>query len=299
MIISLYRHELHKYMPDISIVTPSYNQGTFLERTIVSVLQNQHLNIEHIVMDGGSTDTSVDILRLYSDKILAFSESDNGQTHAINKAIRLAQSDIIGWLNSDDIYYPEALRLVHSFFKDHPEINIVYGRAHFIDENDTVIRPYHTQAFNFNALTEICFICQPAVFFRKKIVSQYGYLNEHLQYCMDYEYWLRLALNGEAFHYLDNHILAGSRNHPASKTSAHKKQASNEVVKMLHQKLGYVSGLYLINQARHHEASLSYLGILVKASRNSIKLHGFFRGIKAIFCSRIVYYRIYRKFFEE
>ena len=125
--------------PKISIVTPSLNQGQFIKRTILSVLKQGCHNIEYIVMDGGSTDNTVEILKKYEDRLIWKSEPDRGQSHAINKGFRMATGEIIGWLNSDDTYEPDALKTVIQFFSEHPEIDLIYGDCNMIDENDNII----------------------------------------------------------------------------------------------------------------------------------------------------------------
>src|ERR1700733_1941778 len=121
-----------KSLPSISIVMPSYQQGRFIERTIQSVISQNIPQLEYIVIDGGSTDNTLDILKKYNHQIKWISESDNGQSHAVNKGITQALGEAIGWLNSDDVYYPGAIETVLHFFKMHPEIDVIYGNAHHI-----------------------------------------------------------------------------------------------------------------------------------------------------------------------
>ena len=122
--------------PLVSIVTPSFNQGRFLEATIQSVLNQDYVNVEYIVVDGGSTDNCVDILKKYSDQLAHWmSEPDAGQTDAINKGFSLATGEIFAWLNSDDIYRPGAISEAVAYLQDHPNEGMIYGDADFIDEN--------------------------------------------------------------------------------------------------------------------------------------------------------------------
>lgn len=288
-------------MPDITIITPSYNQGNFLERTIQSVHTHSEINIEHIVMDGGSTDETTEILKKYQNQIIAFSEHDNGQAHAVNKGFKLAQSEIIGWLNSDDIYYPSTLNFVIEFFKQNPTINVLYGQANFIDEYDRIIGQYPTLDWNPNSLKEICFISQPAVFFRKKIFQLYGHLDEKLNYCMDYEYWLRMTLAGEKFAYKRSHVFAGTRIHASTKTVQGSAQATNEAISMLYSKLGYTPGTYLLLQAylSEHTRLRQLLLTVPIAVRNSIKINGLLMGVKTILCSPTLYRRIFTKLIKR
>ena len=218
----------------ITVVTPSYNQGEFIKRTIDSVLSQGIEDLEYIVMDGGSSDETVDILKSYGDKIIWKSEKDKGQTDAVNKGIRESHGEIIGWLNSDDVYYPGAIKKVLDFFEKNPEINIVYGNANHIRKDDSIIGEYSTEDFDYERLTDICFICQPALFFRKKIVDKYGYLDDTLQYCMDYEYWLRLG-KSEKFYRL-NELLAGSRLYAENKTLSSRIKVHEEILAMQEKK---------------------------------------------------------------
>jgi len=237
-------------MLSISVITPSYQQGVFIERTIESVLNQKNIK-EYFVMDGGSTDNTVEILRKY-DKIHGnlhwISEKDNGQAHAVNKGLKRATGDIIGWLNSDDIYYPEAFSTVLAFFEAHPEIDIIYGDANHIDAQDNIMEAYPTESWDVERLKSTCFICQPAVFFRRTLMEQYGLLDEKLQYCMDYEYWLRLALADVKMAHLP-FVLAGSRLHSDTKTLSQSIAANKETNDMLKQKLHHVPETWIRHYA--------------------------------------------------
>jgi len=231
------------------VVTPSYNQGRFIQRTIESVLSQQFSgSLEYIVMDGGSQDQTREILSSYGSRLLWVSEPDGGQADAVNKGLARATGDIIGWLNSDDVYYPGAIAAVCTAFDSYPEIDVIYGDANHIDENDLVIEPYGTEAWDFSRLLDVCFICQPAAFFRKAVVERFGQLDANLQLCMDYEYWIRLAKSGAAFHWL-RQMLAGSRLHRETKTLSARVRVHREINNMLSGHAARVPDRWLYNYA--------------------------------------------------
>src|SRR5690606_21786612 len=130
----------------------AYMHGKYIERTIQSVLDQGIDDLEYVVFDGGSTDNTVDILRKYESRLRWVSEKDRGQSDAVNKGIRATTGEVIGWLNSDDIYYPGALRKVLDFFKANPDAEVVYGDAHHIRDDDSIIDDYYTEPFNFERL---------------------------------------------------------------------------------------------------------------------------------------------------
>lgn len=232
----------------ISVVTPSYNQARFIERTLQSVSGQRDVDIEHYVADGGSTDGTTRILAEHGDAVRWVSQPDRGQAHAVNKGIAATDGEIIGWLNSDDVYYPGALALVRDFFRLHPDVDVVYGMADHIDVNDLAFEAYPTEEWNQDRLTRTCFICQPALFFRRSVVERYGALDESLNYCMDYEYWLRLAKGGARFEFLP-HKLAGSRLYPDNKTLGASIAVHAEINGMLRSVLGEVPADWLYKYA--------------------------------------------------
>lgn len=237
----------------VSIITPSFNQGKFIARTLQSVKQQQDtlpndIAIEHVVYDGGSTDDTLEILRGFKDDVVWVSEPDRGQTHAVNKGLQNTTGEIIGWLNSDDVYYPGAISKVLNFFAENPEVDVVYGMARHIDIYDKVINSYPTAAFSVQDLLANCFICQPALFFRRRVLNKTGLLDESLNYCMDYEFWVRMALLGIKFAYLQD-LLAGSRLYPQNKTLSAKVAVHAEINDMLKKHLNYVPISALINYA--------------------------------------------------
>lgn len=231
----------------LSIVTPSYQQGKYIERTIESVLGQGYPDLEYIVMDGGSKDETVDILKKYGDQIIWESKKDKGQTDALCQGIAKSTGEVIGWLNSDDIYYPGTFEKVMQVFETHPEVNVIYGNANHIDEQDGVMEPYYTEPFSFERLKDVCFICQPSVFFRKAVVEKYGYPDVKLQYCMDYEFWVRLGKK-ETFYYLEE-TLAGSRLYADNKTLGARRKVHEEICMMLAKHCGKTPAKWIYNLA--------------------------------------------------
>jgi len=235
--------------PSISIITPSLNQGDFIRRTIGSVLNQGIPGLEYLVVDGGSADQTLEILAEWKDRLRWVSEGDGGQADAVNKGIRATQGDIIGWLNSDDIYYPKTLNRVGRFFEQRPDIDLVYGRGDHVDASGRVVEAYPTEPWDPERLKKACFLCQPAVFFRRAVTTRFGLLNERLRYCLDYEYWLRLAGGGASFFHMP-HALAATRLHPEAKTLQSRLESVTETMRMLHDRLGRVPNEWLLSYAR-------------------------------------------------
>jgi glycosyltransferase involved in cell wall biosynthesis len=232
----------------VSIVTPSFNQGQFIGRTLQSVAIQSGAEIDHIVVDGGSLDNTVDVLKTFGGNIRWVSEKDKGQTDAVNKGIRATSGEIIGWLNSDDVYYPDAISRVATLFSAHPEIDVIYGMADHIDKDDSAFESYPSEPWNFDRLKETCFICQPATFFRRRVIEEYGLLDDNLHYCMDYEFWLRLAKAGARFGYLEDK-LAGSRLYAENKTLGSRTKVHAEINDVFRTLFGKAPDRWLWNYA--------------------------------------------------
>lgn len=180
--------------PKISVITPSYNQAQFLEKTILSVLNQNYPNLEYIIIDGGSADGSAEIIKKY-ERYLSFwvSEKDRGQSDAINKGFRMAKGEIFAWINSDDTYLPGAIKRAVEFFKSRHNVGMVYGMAHYIDETGNIIDNYQTESFNYKRLASFNFISQPSTFFKKNVYYEVGGLDIGLQFAFDYDLWIRMA----------------------------------------------------------------------------------------------------------
>jgi len=211
-------------LPRISIITPSYNQAQFIEKTVLSVVSQNYPNLEYIVMDGGSNDGTLEILKKYKGKLLWFSQKDEGQSDAINNAMKKAKGEILGYLNSDDLLQPESLHEVAEYFQEYPKISWVTGRCYMIDDKGELTRSCITSYKNFwlkycrtrNALAILNFISQPATFWRREVVDKIGFFDRSLYYAMDYDYWLRLS-KIYRLGFIDKH-LASFRIHKVSKS---------------------------------------------------------------------------------
>jgi glycosyltransferase involved in cell wall biosynthesis len=194
--------------PRVSIVTPSYNQGKFIGETIRSVLLQGYPNLEYIIIDGDSTDESLDMIKQYEPWLTYWvSEPDRGQSHAINKGFRRASGDIIAYLNSDDLYLPGAIRQAVQFLSQNEEGDIVYGDCRVVDKESQTI--FLGRGRDFDLFVALCrnFVYQPTVFMRRKLLDLVGYLDEELNYAMDVDYWLRAAMKVK-FSYLPVELAA-------------------------------------------------------------------------------------------
>ena len=210
--------------PRISIVTPSLNQGGFIEEAIQSILSQEYPNLEYLIIDGGSTDNTLSILKKYNDQVNWISEEDNGQTDAINKGLRLVTGDILAYLNADDILLPGALFDIANVFKKHPEVQWITGRCIIIDDKGENVRGFISLYKNillfsssFHLLLVTNYVSQPATFWRKELIDICGGFDTGLNYVMDYDYWLRIWK--VASPYIHHQNISGFRIQRNSKTT--------------------------------------------------------------------------------
>ena len=202
----------------MGVITPSLNQGHYLAANIESLL-GQGVNAKHVIIDGGSTDETLDVLQSYSQNIACWvSEKDSGQSQAINKGLRLLDCDFITWLNSDDYYLPNALMGACLLLRENPDLDVVFGSAQLVDSQNNIIGIDHGQKYGqpYRFYSGMCFP-QPSSIIRSSTLSLVGELSESLHYAMDYELFLRIKLLGGCFHRFD-FPLAAYRLHSSSKT---------------------------------------------------------------------------------
>ena len=181
--------------PKVSIITPSFNQGRYLEASIQSVLNQDYPNIEYIIVDGGSKDESVEIIRKYEDKLHWWvSEKDRGHADALNKGFSHATGEILAWLNSDDIYHPGAVSEAVALLKEHPDVGMVYGDANLIDDESNLIGKVPSKQTSYKQMLRgSVHIPQATTFFRTDLYRQIGPLSLTLFFAFDYDLWVRLA----------------------------------------------------------------------------------------------------------
>ena len=256
-----YRNEIYmpfqEHWPKVSIVTPSYNQGKYIEETIQSVIRQNYPNLEYIIIDGGSTDQSLAIIKKYADQyphiIRWISEKDKGQTDAINKGFKMSHGEILAWINSDDVYQSGAIHAVVEYFRSHSQIYFVHGLGHHIREDGAFIENYPSKSCDFRSLYYTCSICQPTAFWRRIVLDQMGYLDDSLHYVMDYDYWIKIS-QAHRLGFLSQH-LASTRFYADTKTSRDRVLVHLENLKIIHKYYGKVSSswIYALGHAILHK----------------------------------------------
>jgi glycosyltransferase involved in cell wall biosynthesis len=203
-------------LPKISIITPSFNQAAYIEQTITSVLDQGYPNLEYIVIDGGSSDGSVEIIRKYENRIAFWvSEQDRGQAHAINKGLARATGDIIAYLNSDDYYLDGTLRQVADLFNRRPDLDLFHGRCRVVDQHGAKIGERTGSITRYDEILDLWNVwwgrrnfVQPEVFWTRRIANRVGQFREDLHWVMDYDYWLRILRAGGQVGFIDTELAA-------------------------------------------------------------------------------------------
>lgn len=220
--------------PRITVITPSFNQAAFLERTICSVLDQGYPNLEYIIVDGGSTDGSVEIIRKYANHLAWWvSESDGGQTEAINKGLRRATGEWVGWQNSDDVYFPGVFAQLAEAARRWPRAELVIGDMQLIDEQDSMIRDLRYVRPTYSALlAEGMVLTNQAAFWRRDLHARIGWLDETLHFAFDYEWFLRVVRASNEVQHVP-HFWGGLRYHDATKTSSSQSKFAEESRKIL------------------------------------------------------------------
>lgn len=245
--------------PKISVITPSYYQGQFIEETILSVIGQNYPNLEYIIVDGGSTDNTVEIIKKYESKISYWvSEKDNGQSHAINKGFEKATGDIFCWLNSDDMYMSGCLKYISERFLDHTE-GIVFGNCLHFTEGEEGLTSYGSDVVNMSrntALNNRDFIIQPSSFWSREAWNLTGPLNESMSFAFDWEWFLRAERKGIRFSALSK-CLSLYRSHVEHKTGSGGKKRQLEILALYKEYSPKYAALYemLMNQ---EELSLTF-----------------------------------------
>ncbi len=242
-------------LPKVSIITPSYNQGAFIGATIESVLAQTYPNIEYILIDGGSTDETMAVVAQYRDRIdIVVHERDRGQSDAINKGFRLATGELVGWLNSDDLLYPDCVARIVQLYQQHPDGTIFYGATNdWIDADGQItghrFLPIPDRSFLLNQCADIV---QQGSFYVARQVHDVGYLDDTIHYCMDLDLWLRLLSRGPIY-YDNGPAMAAFRRWEASKTSTGGRRFLRDIRQTLRR---HGAGPYAPTVLRTHYGSL-------------------------------------------
>jgi len=234
--------------PLVSIVTPCLNAARFIDETIQSVLGQDYPAIEYLVMDGGSRDGTLDILRRYQGQLEWRSEPDGGQADAVNRGFTLTRGEIFAFLNADDTYLRGAVSRVVEAFARNPGAAVIYGDAWHMDEKGRRIARYPVEPFQPDGLERRCIICQPAAFMRRQAFAECGGLNAGLRFALDYDLWIRMAPRGLVK--IDAE-LAQARLHPAAKTVGQTGAAIAETIGVLRRHYGYAPFNWIYGYAHH------------------------------------------------
>ncbi len=233
--------------PKISIITPSFNQAEFIEETILSVINQDYDNLEYIIIDGGSTDGSVEIIKKYEDHIAYWcSEKDKGQTNAINKGFKVATGDLVAWMNSDDLFAPNSFEIIARAYERNPMIDVYYGDKVHIDRQgrEQFVQRYAPYKIESFANDKMAF-CNQAAYWKREIFDRIGFLDESIQFAMDYDYFVRMGHCELKFYHLPE-ILGKQRYYEGTKTSDQEwLEILNENRKLINRKYSLKSNWWL------------------------------------------------------
>ena len=231
--------------PLVSIVTPSFNQQEFLEETILSVLDQDYPALEYYIIDGGSTDGSVEIIEKYAEKLTGWvSESDQGQTDAINKGFARSQGEIMAWINSDDTYHPGAIRSAVDYLQKNPDIGLVYGDTDLIDGSGRRVGMFNAQQTSYQRLLRGgVYIPQPAAFWRRELWNTSGPLDPSYYFAMDYDLWVRFAKISPIQYY--KKLWASFRIHGEGKTTVSDDRCWPEMRKVYQREGGRIISVFM------------------------------------------------------
>jgi hypothetical protein len=219
-------------LPLVSIVTPSYNQAAYLESTIRSVLDQDYAPLEYLIVDGGSTDGSLEIIQKYAGRLAWWvSEKDSGQAEAINKGLKRASGEIVAWLNSDDLYLLGAIQGAVRAFQGDPDLGMVYGDAITVDPEGRQLNRLAFKDWGLKDLMGFRIICQPAVFMRKAVLEEAGYLDPSYHFMLDHLLWIKIARLAPIQHVPIP--WAAARHHPEAKNVAQAPGFGQETFRIL------------------------------------------------------------------
>ena len=216
----------------VSIVTPSFNQAAYLEQTLLSVLEQDYADIEYLVIDGGSTDGSPDIIKKYASRLAYWiSEKDSGQADAINKGMGRARGEIVAWLNSDDYYLPGAVTAAVKAFDENPDVAMVYADMLAVDERGQTFNTLRYRQLTLEDLLSFQIIGQPAVFMRRSAFEKAGGLDPSFHFLLDHHLWIRIAAQGRILHIPQT--WAAARYHAKAKNRAQAAAFGHEAFRIL------------------------------------------------------------------
>lgn len=220
-------------LPSVSIITPSYNQAAFLEQTILSVLGQDYHDLEYMIVDGGSVDGSVEIIRKYADRLAWWiSEKDRGSADGINKGLQRARGEFVAWLNSDDVYLPGAIAQAVQALQAHPDAGLVFSDVASIDADGKQFNLMRYGDWGLTGLIQFRIIGQPGVFMRRSVLEEAGFLDESYHYLFDHHLWLRIGLRSQV-KYIPGACWAAARYHPGAKNVAQAAAFGSEAYRIL------------------------------------------------------------------